>query len=64
MEKISICDPVSLKEKKQTSKIKIYPAKHYLVASDVKKKATESIKKELKESHSSTIDYVISATAG
>jgi excinuclease ABC subunit B len=49
VEKISICDPVSLKEKKQITKIKIYPAKHYLVASDVRKKATESIRKELKE---------------
>src|SRR3989449_1563719 len=49
VEKIAICDPVSLKEKKQVSKIKIYPAKHYLVASDVRKTAVESIKKELKE---------------
>ncbi|MDE1816675.1 MAG: excinuclease ABC subunit UvrB [Thaumarchaeota archaeon] len=49
VEKISICDPVSLKEKKQTAQIKIYPAKHYLVASDVRKKATESIRNELKE---------------
>ena len=49
VEKISICDPVSLKEKKQVSRIKIYPAKHYLVASDVRKKAVESIRNELKE---------------
>ncbi|MDE1763801.1 MAG: excinuclease ABC subunit UvrB [Thaumarchaeota archaeon] len=49
VEKIAICDHVSLKEKKQISKIKIYPAKHYLVASDVRKKATESIRNELKE---------------
>ena len=49
VEKISICDPVSLKEKKQVGKIKIYPAKHYLVASDVRKKAIESIRAELKE---------------
>ncbi len=49
VEKLSICDPVSLKEKKQISQIKIYPAKHYLVAADVRQKATESIKKELKE---------------
>jgi excinuclease ABC subunit B len=47
VEKISICDPVSLKEKKQVLKIKIYPAKHYLVASDVRQKAIASIKKEL-----------------
>ncbi|MGB6463501.1 MAG: excinuclease ABC subunit UvrB [Nitrosotalea sp.] len=49
VEKISICDPVSLKEKKQVSQIKIYPAKHYLVAADVRKKAVESIRNELKE---------------
>lgn len=49
VEKISICDPVSLKENKQVSRIKIYPAKHYLVASDVRKKAVESIRNELKD---------------
>ena len=49
VEKISICDPVSLKEKKQVSRIKIYPAKHYLVASDVRKVAVQSIRNELKE---------------
>ncbi|MDE1862373.1 MAG: excinuclease ABC subunit UvrB [Thaumarchaeota archaeon] len=49
VEKISICDEVSLKEKKEVSKIKIYPAKHYLVAADVRKKATQSIRDELKK---------------
>ncbi len=49
VEKISICDPVSLKEKKQISKIKIYPAKHYLVAADVRKTAVQSIRNELKQ---------------
>jgi excinuclease ABC subunit B len=49
VDKISICDPVSLKEKKQTSRIKIYPAKHYLVASDVRKIAVQSIRNELAE---------------
>jgi excinuclease ABC subunit B len=49
VEKISVCDPISLKEKKQISKIKIYPAKHYLVASDVRQKAIATIKNELKE---------------
>ena len=49
VEKLTICDPVSLKETKQISQIKIFPAKHYLVAADVRKKATESIKNELKE---------------
>lgn len=49
VEKITICDPVTLKEKKQVSKIKIYPAKHYLVASDVRKTAVQSIRDELKQ---------------
>ncbi|MDH2908391.1 MAG: excinuclease ABC subunit UvrB [Candidatus Nitrosotalea sp.] len=49
VEKISICDPVSLREKKQISKIKIYPAKHYLVAADVRKTAVQSIREELKQ---------------
>ncbi len=49
IEKISICDPVSLKEKKQVSKIKIYPAKHYLVAADVRKTAVQRIRDELKQ---------------
>ncbi len=49
IEKISICDPVSLKEKKQISKIKIYPAKHYLVAADVRKIAVQRIREELKQ---------------
>lgn len=49
VEKISVCDPVSLKEKKSISKIKIFPAKHYLVATDVRKTAVESIKTELNE---------------
>ncbi len=49
IEKISICDPVSLAEKKQVLKIKIYPAKHYLVASDVRQKAVASIRQELKQ---------------
>ncbi len=49
IEKISLCDHVSLKEKRTIPKIKIFPAKHYLVASDVRKNAVESIKKELKE---------------
>ena len=49
IEKISLCDHVSLKEKRIIPKIKIFPAKHYLVANDVRKNAVESIKKELKE---------------
>jgi len=49
VEKISVCDLVSLKEKKIIPQIKIFPAKHYLVASDVRKTAVESIKDELKK---------------
>ena len=49
IEKISIHDPVSLKEKKTTSKIKIFPAKHYLVANDARQVAVDSIKNELKQ---------------
>lgn len=49
IEKISLCNPVSLKEKKAISQIRIFPAKHYLVADDVRKRAINSIKKELDE---------------
>ena len=48
IEKISIHDPVSLKEKKIVSQIKIFPAKHYLVANDARQIAVNSIKTELK----------------
>ncbi len=47
VEKISIHDPVSLKEKKSIVKIKIFPAKHYLVADDTRQIAVNSIKAEL-----------------
>ena len=47
VEKISLLDPVSLKEKRSISKIKIFPAKHYLIAKDVREKAITSIKDEL-----------------
>jgi excinuclease ABC subunit B len=47
IEKISILDHVSLKEKKKVQQMKIYPAKHYLIAKDVRKKAVKSIKYEL-----------------
>ena len=48
IEKISILDHVSLKEKRSISQFKIFPAKHYLIAKDVRERATQSIKKELK----------------
>lgn len=49
VEKISILDHVSLKEKKKIKQMKIFPAKHYLIAKDVRKKAVQSIKDELKK---------------
>ncbi len=49
VEKITVLDHVSLKEKQKISQIKIYPAKHYLITKDVRKKAIKSIKKELEK---------------
>ena len=49
IEKITILDNVSLTEKKNISKIRIFPAKHYIIAKDVRDKAVKSIKDELKE---------------
>src|SRR5438445_13665901 len=49
VEKISVCDPISLKEKKIIPQIKIFTAKHYLVTSDERKTAIESINNELKK---------------
>ena len=48
-EKITLLDHVSLKEKQKVSQIKIYPAKHYIIAKDVKDKAIKSIREELKQ---------------
>jgi excinuclease ABC subunit B len=48
-EKITLLDHVSLKEKRKVSQIKIYPAKHYLIAKDVRDKAVLSIRAELKQ---------------
>ncbi|MDH5568204.1 MAG: excinuclease ABC subunit UvrB [Nitrosopumilus sp.] len=49
IEKITLLDHVSLKEKKKVSQMKIFPAKHYLIAKDVREKAVNSIKKELQK---------------
>ena len=49
VEKISLVDHVSLKEKRKISQIKIFPAKHYLIAKDVREKAIKSIRSELKK---------------
>lgn len=47
VEKITLLDHVSLEEKKTVSTMKIFPAKHYLIAKDVREKAIKSIKEEL-----------------
>ena len=49
IEKITTLDNVSLTEKKNISKIRIFPAKHYIIAKDVRDKAVKSIRDELKE---------------
>ena len=49
IEKISILDSVSLDIKKDVEKFKIFPAKHYLIAKDIRDKAVKSIKSELKK---------------
>ena len=49
IEKIALLDHVSLKEKRKLNQFKIFPAKHYLIAKDVRKKAIKSIKNELEK---------------
>jgi len=49
IEKIALLDHVSLKEKKKVFQMKIFPAKHYLIAKDIRQKAVNSIKKELQK---------------
>lgn len=49
VDKLTLLDNVSLKEKRKISQMKIFPAKHYLIARDVRKKAMASIKAELKK---------------
>ncbi len=49
IEQIIVLDHVSLKEKKKILQLKIFPAKHYLIAKDVRKKAVKSIRDELKK---------------
>ena len=49
IEKITLLDHVSLKEKKILSQMKIFPAKHYLIAKDVRQRAVKSIKEELEK---------------
>lgn len=49
VEKITLLDNISLKEKRTITQMKIFPAKHYLIAKDVRVKAILSIKNELKQ---------------
>jgi len=47
VEKITLLDNISLKEKRKINQMKIFPAKHYLIAKDIREKAVLSIKNEL-----------------
>ncbi len=49
IEKIALLDSISLKEKHSITQMKIFPAKHYLIAKDVREKAVLSIKDELEQ---------------
>ncbi|NOS61685.1 MAG: excinuclease ABC subunit UvrB [Nitrosarchaeum sp.] len=49
VEKITLLDNISLKEKRKVTQMKIFPAKHYLIAKDVREKAILSIKDELEK---------------
>ena len=49
IEKITLLDNVSLNEKRKISQTQIFPAKHYLIAKDVREKAVISIKSELEK---------------
>ena len=49
IEKIILLDHVSLKEKRKISQMKIFPAKHYLIAKDVRDRAIKTIKGELQK---------------
>ena len=49
IEKITLLDHVSLKEKHKVKQMKIFPAKHYLIAKDVRERAVQSIKDELEK---------------
>lgn len=47
IESITLRNPVSLDEKQTLESMRIFPAKHYLVADDVRQDALRSIRKEL-----------------
>ncbi len=48
IEKISVLDCITHNEKNSPGQFKIFPAKHYLIAKDVRKRALKSIRAELK----------------
>ncbi|MCY4491107.1 MAG: excinuclease ABC subunit UvrB [Thaumarchaeota archaeon] len=49
IEKITLLDHVARSEKRKITQMRIFPAKHYLIAKDVREKAISSIKAELKK---------------
>ncbi|MGB9167433.1 MAG: excinuclease ABC subunit UvrB [Nitrososphaeraceae archaeon] len=49
IENISIHDPISLRKIRNVTRIKIFPAKHYVVDEKIRDKAISSIETELKE---------------
>jgi len=49
IENISIHDPISLRKIRNVTRIKIFPAKHYVIDEKIRDKAISSIETELKE---------------
>ncbi len=47
VESITLRDPVSLDQKRSLDSIRIFPAKHYLIAEDVRERAIRDIRSEL-----------------
>lgn len=47
VESITVRDPVSLDARRELRSIRIFPAKHYLIADDVRERAIRAIRKEL-----------------
>ncbi|ABK77178.1 excinuclease helicase subunit [Cenarchaeum symbiosum A] len=48
VERISVLDRMTMDEKQRVGTIRVFPAKHYLIAGDARKRALGSIKSELK----------------
>ncbi len=48
IEDIAILDAITSGEKQKVSEIRVFPAKHYLIAKDVRERAMKSIRDELK----------------